>query len=111
MPSTKSYNKLHDEVLSRPGAPDRLAVLREVTLAEIGLHELRRALHQSQTELATTLGMSQSAISQLERGDDVKVSTLRNYVHGLGAKLRLVAVFEDGEDETAVPIHLGQGDD
>ena len=111
MPSTKSYRKLHDEVMSRPGAAERLAELREATVAEIGLYELRRALHQSQTELATTLGLSQSAISQLERGDDVKVSTLRNYVHGLGAKLRLVAVFEEGDNETAVPIHIGHGDD
>lgn len=111
MPSTKSYRNLHDKVVSRPGATERLAALREQTVAEVGLHELRRALHQSQTELATTLGLSQSAISQLERGDDVRVSTLRNYVQGLGGELRLVAVFQDGDDETAVPIHIGHGSD
>lgn len=46
-------------------------------------------------------------MSQLERGDDVKVSTLRSYVRGLGARLELVAVFGDGEAETAVPIRIG----
>jgi len=35
------------------------------------------------------------------------VSTLRSYVHGLGARLQIVAVFDDGETETAVPIRIG----
>ena len=31
----------------------------------------------------------------------------RSYVQGLGARLRIVAVFDDGEDETAIPIRIG----
>ena len=107
MPSTKSYRALHDKVLARPGAAERLAALREETLVEIGLYALRRALDRSQADLAAELGISQSAVSQLERGDDVKVSTLRSYVSGLGARLELVAVFGEGEAETAVPIRIG----
>jgi DNA-binding XRE family transcriptional regulator len=76
MPSTKSYRRLHEKVVARPGAAERLAALREDTLAEIGLFELRRALDRSQTELAAELGISQPAISQLERAGDVK--PLRN---------------------------------
>ena len=41
MPSTKSYRSLHDTVFSRDGATERLEALREETLAEIGLYELR----------------------------------------------------------------------
>lgn len=37
MPSTKNYRELHDQVMARPGAVERLAALREDTLAEIGL--------------------------------------------------------------------------
>ncbi len=107
MPSTKDYRALRREVLARPGAAERLAALREETLAEIGLYALRRTLDRSQTDLAAELGISQSAVSQLERGDDVKVSTLRSYVNGLGARLQIVAVFDDGEAETAVPIRIG----
>ena len=73
--------------------------------------ELRRALERSQTDLAAALGISQSAVSQLERGEDVKLSTLRSYVHGLGAHLQIVAVFDDGEKETEIPIRLGAEDD
>jgi DNA-binding XRE family transcriptional regulator len=107
MPSTKSYRDLHDTVTSRDGAKARLAVLRQETLTEIGLYELRRALDRSQTDVAAALGISQSAVSQLEHADDLKISTLRHYVEGLGADLQLLAVFDDGEDETSIPISVG----
>ena len=38
----KSYRTLHEQVVARPGAPERLAALRAETLAEIGLHDIRR---------------------------------------------------------------------
>lgn len=107
MPSTKSYRQLHEKVAARPGAGQRLAALRDETLAEIGLHELRRAIGRSQTDLAAELEITQSAVSQLERGDDLKLSTLRSYVQGLGAQLRVVAVFDTDLGETAIPIHIG----
>ena len=105
MPSPK-YEALHEKVLSRPGASERLAALRRETLAEIGLYELRRALERSQTDVAAVLGITQSAVSQLERGGDIKVSTLRQYVRGLGAELRILAVFPGDDEETAIPIAL-----
>lgn len=107
MPSTKDYRDLRDQIMARPGAAERLAALREDTLAEIGLYELRRALDRSQADLAASLSISQSAVSQLERGEDIKLSTLRSYVRGLGAHLRVVAVFGDGKNETAIPIRIG----
>jgi DNA-binding transcriptional regulator YiaG len=107
MPSAKSYRRLHEQVSARPGATGRLAALRDETLAEIGLHELRKALERSQTEVAAELNISQSAVSQLERADDLKVSTLRNYLAHLGARLQLVAVFEEGDEQRRVVIHIG----
>ena len=47
MPSAKNYRELHDQVMARLGAAERLAVLREDTLAEIGLYELRSAFERS----------------------------------------------------------------
>lgn len=107
MPAAKSYDGLHAKVTARPGAAKRLAALREETLAEIGLYELRRSRNQSQTDLASTLQISQSAISQIERGDDLKVSTLRTYVEGLGADLQLVALFDTDDEQISVPIRIG----
>lgn len=80
-------------------------------MTDIGLGELRRALQRSQATLAIQIGITQSAVSQLERGGDVKVSTLRTYMHGLGADLRIAAVFREGDDETVVPLQLGQSED
>ncbi len=105
----KNYRELHEKVVARPGASERLAALREATVAEIGLHELRRALNRSQAELAVSLGNSQPAVSQLERGEDIRLSSLRRYLEGLGARLRIVALFDDGETETAVPLRIGGG--
>ena len=103
----ESYWALHDKVLARPETEERLAALRGETLAEIGLYALRRTLDRSRTDLDAELRISRSAVSQLEGGDDVKVSTLRSYVHGLGARLQIMAVFDDGEAEIAVPIRIG----
>lgn len=105
----KNYRELHAKVVARPGAPERLAALREATVAEIGLHELRRALNRSQVEVAASMGSSQPAVSQFERGEDVRLSSLRRYLEGLGARLQLVALFDDGETETAVPLRIGSG--
>jgi len=104
---TKSYDKLHQKVMARSGAAERLAILREETLAEIGLYELRKTLQRSQTELASLLGISQSAVSQLERGQDIKLSTLRTYLETLGARLELVAVFDSAGVAIEIPLKVG----
>ncbi len=100
------FSELRKEVAARPGATARLAAKRADTLEEIRLYELRHAEAVSQAELAGRLDVTQGAISKLEHSDDVRVSTLRQYLEALGARLELVAVFED--EERRVPIHLGK---
>ena len=107
MPSTKSYQHLHDGVTARPGSAERLADLREETLAEVGLFDLRRALGLSQIAMAEDIGISQSAVSQLERSGDLKLSTLRRYLSHLGAQLHLVAVFDDESEEHGIEFRIG----
>lgn len=100
------FSELREAVVAKAGAPERLAALRADTLAEIGLYELRHSEAISQAELAGRLDVTQGAISKLEHSDDVRVSTLRQYLDALGARLELVAVFD--EDDRRVPIHLGR---
>ncbi|MBX7070335.1 MAG: helix-turn-helix transcriptional regulator [Acidimicrobiales bacterium] len=102
------FSELRDAVVAKPGAADRLAGLRAETMDEIRLYELRHAEAVSQAELAGRLDVTQGAISKLEHSDDVRVSTLRQYLDALGARLELVAVFDD--DDRRVPIHLGRDD-
>ena len=52
MPSVRSYKLLHEQVVARPGAEERLAALREATLEEIGRYELRQDAERSQMAMA-----------------------------------------------------------
>ncbi|MCL2395293.1 MAG: helix-turn-helix domain-containing protein [Acidimicrobiaceae bacterium] len=107
MPRTK-FSELRKELEARPGAKERLAAKRAETLEEIRLYELRHAEAISQAELAGRLEVTQGAISKFENAEDIRVSTLRQYLDALGARLELVAVFDD--EERRVPIHLAKTD-
>lgn len=100
------FSELRKQVEARPGATERLAAQRAETLEEIRLYELRHAEAVSQVDLAGRLDVTQGAISKLEHADDVRVSTLRQYLEALGARLELIAVFD--EEERRVPINLGK---
>lgn len=101
-----TFSELRTDVEARPGAQERLATKRAETLEEIRLYELRHAEAVTQAELAGRLEVTQGAVSKLEHSDDVRVSTLRQYLEALGARLELVAVFDD--EQRRVPIHLGK---
>jgi predicted transcriptional regulator len=103
------FSELREAVEARPGAQERLAAKRAETLEEVRLYELRHAEAVSQAELAGRLDVTQGAVSKLEHADDVRVSTLRQYIDALGARLELVAVFD--EEGRRVPIQLGTPDD
>lgn len=100
------FSELRNELLSKPGVAEKLAVARLETNEEIRLYALRHSEAVSQAELAGRLDVTQGAISKLEHSDDVRVSTLRQYLEGLGARLELVAVFD--EEHRRVPVHLGK---
>ncbi len=104
MSGHRKWSELRDQ-LARPGAEEAVARARKESLEEIRLYELRRAEAVSQVELAGRLEVTQGAISKFEHADDVRVSTLREYLDALGARLELVAVFDD--EERRVPVYLG----
>lgn len=99
------WSKLRDELMAKPGAEAAVARARNESLEEIRLYELRHAEAVSQAELAGRLEVTQGAISKFEHAEDVRVSTLREYLDALGARLELVAVFDD--EDRRVPVHLG----
>jgi transcriptional regulator with XRE-family HTH domain len=57
------------------------------------LKELRQAVEQTQTDLATALGVGQDTISRIEQRSDMLLSTLKRYVEAMGGTLELVAQF------------------
>ena len=75
----------------------RIDDIKRELLAEMPLHELRRARALTQQDLAATLRVNQPAVSKLEQRADVYVSSLRAYIEAVGGKLKIVAEFPDGE--------------
>ena len=105
MAGRRKFKELAEAVEARPGATERLAKLRAETLQEIALYELRKATQLSQVEVAAALGITQGAVSQLERGgDNMGIDTVRKYVEALGAELHCTAVFETDDGPLEVPI-------
>lgn len=80
-----------------PERRKRIRLKTELLKHEVALQELRQALELTQTEVATSLHMNQAAISKFERQSDIYISTLRKILSVMGAELKIVARFPDGE--------------
>ena len=75
------------------------------------LRKLRETRRISQEELATSLGVNQSAVSKMERRTDMNISSLRKLIEALGGDLELyarfpgyavrISQFEDSEEDEA----------
>ncbi len=65
-------------------------------LAEMPLHELRRARGLSQEVLAKALQIKQPNVAKLEKRTDIYISTLRSTIEAMGGELDIVARFPDG---------------
>ena len=80
-----------------PERRQRIDGMKLALLAEMPLHELRRARALTQKDLAETLHVTQPAIAKLEQRADIYVSSLRSYIEAVGGHLRIVAEFPEGE--------------
>ena len=80
-----------------PERRQRIEAIKSELLAEMPLHELRRARALTQRDLAVTLKVNQPAVAKLEQRADVYVSSLRSYIEAVGGKLKIIAEFPEGE--------------
>lgn len=84
-----------------PESRQRIQEMAEEMLFATRLYELREALNISQRELAGNLGISQPSVAAIEqRGNELKISTLKRYVEAMGGTLHLDVELPDGK-------HLG----
>ena len=68
----------------------RIQQLAGQLFLENQLYRIREELEISQKELAQTLGIKQPSLSAIEnRGNDLKISTMKKYVEAMGGKLRI----------------------
>ena len=80
-----------------PKARAEAGQLLQQHLKEMPLHELRKAQHLSQENLAKRLNINQAAVSKMERRTDMYISTLRDYIRAMGGELEIIATFPDGQ--------------
>ena len=80
-----------------PERRERIDEMKRELLAEMPLHELRRARELTQRDMAKLLKVNQPAVSKMEQRADVYVSSLRSYIEAVGGKLKIVAEFPEGE--------------
>ena len=84
--------------------------MKKDLLAEMPLHELRRARELTQKDVANTLKVNQPAVAKLEQRADVYVSSLRSYIEAVGGRLKIVAEFPDGEVVITNFSHAGDAE-
>ena len=86
-----------EEILSQMPEDERAEVFRRANeiRQEINLREMRRLRKIAQTRLSKKLKIGQEGVSRIEKRTDLYLSTLRNYVEGLGGKLSLIVEFPD----------------
>ena len=94
-----------------PERRQRIDAMKRELLAEMPLHELRRAKSLTQQDLAKTLRVNQPAIAKLEKRADLYVSSLRSYIEAVGGKLKIVAEFPDGEVTITNFSRVGEPED
>ncbi len=91
----RSFNELRAKMtLERRAANEKRT---EQLLAEMPLHELRKALKLTQEQIAEELGISQAAVSKMEKRPDMYIKTLERFIQAMGGTLDVVAHFPNGE--------------
>lgn len=85
-----------DELMG-PQRVNRATERAAAKLEQLLLRDVRQQLGLTQLKLAKKLGVSQSALSQLESQDDMQLSTLRKVVKAMGGELSIVLRFGDRE--------------
>ncbi len=88
----------YEEVFKEFSAEDQQWIKRraeELKAEELDLREVRRLRKLTQVRLSKKLKIGQEGVSRIEKRTDLYLSTLRNYVEGVGGKLSLVVEFPD----------------
>jgi transcriptional regulator with XRE-family HTH domain len=93
---------MRERIETDPARKILLEAGRQRVREGLALQELRARQGVTQVELARTLNRAQANISRLERRGDVRVSSLAEYIEGLGGRLEIRAVFPD----QTVPLRI-----
>jgi ribosome-binding protein aMBF1 (putative translation factor) len=90
----KPYRLLREKMT--PESRARAEARAQEIVRDMPLDELREARELTQEHLAKILHVGQASISKMERRTDMYVSTLQDFVHAMGGRLEIRAVFPEG---------------
>lgn len=105
--TTNNWKEIQARLDERPDADERRKLAEEdlhdeLTSYVATLADVRRRRGVKQVELAELLGVAQNQVSNIERQQDMLLSTVHRYVVALGGELQLVVTFPNGDDVTVV---------
>ncbi|MCD9517112.1 helix-turn-helix domain-containing protein [Photobacterium carnosum] len=82
---------LNDMLASRSqDSQHRIAEMADEMLLEVKFQAIREELELTQAELARNMGISQPSVVAIEqRGNDVKLSTIKRYIEAMGGKMSI----------------------
>lgn len=78
-------------VRTKTNKTEALKMLRRYKAIE----EVRHALGLTQKQLSQALGVTQPSYSQMEKQEDMRISTLKKIIKAMGGTLELVACLPD----------------
>ncbi len=93
--------KTLEEIIENNFSPSEQADIRleaKEKIAAVRLQQLRKAQQKTQKEIAQAMGVSQSALSELERRPNITVRAMQRYVEALGGKLQIKAEFPNNSE-------------
>ncbi|MGA3316861.1 MAG: helix-turn-helix transcriptional regulator [Candidatus Korobacteraceae bacterium] len=92
----KKFSELVARTMS-PESQERARLKTRELLAEMALDELRAALSLTQEHLAETLGVKQSSVSKIIRGQNMYISTLDKVIKAMGGDLEIFVALPNGK--------------
>ena len=95
MSGRKNFTNLKREVEANPVRRARLDRERQFVSTILGLTAMREARGATQRQIAEAWDVSQANVSQIERTQDIFLSTLSKYIAALGGQIEVRAVFPD----------------
>lgn len=95
MSGRKKFANLRREIEANPERRARLDRERQFVRTIVGLTAIREARGATQQQIAEAWEVSQPNVSQIERTQDIYLSTLRKYIAALGGHVEIRAVFPD----------------
>ena len=95
--SAHAHERFKALLETKPRAKARYdAVLGEINRRQATLRRLREARALTQSTVAELLDMDQSEVSRLEHRSDMRLSTLKRFVHATGGEMHIVVSYPDG---------------